>query len=577
MSERRRAGWVERRRGAWAQRDRQERGIAIVWMALTLITMVVFAGFAVDVSNWYLRADRIQRAADAGALAGAAFMPADLPGAKTEINSVLQKNGYTSGGSANTTITTTQEANPNRVRVKISTDVPSFFLGLIGLDSVRMTREAVGEYVAPVPMGSPQNKLGNDPDGTDPGTQLWVNISGPSTAKEQGDRYQSKTCGSGVYGCTSSTNDEYAQDGYFFALNVTSKGTGDLIFQVFDAPWVNVGTTCTSNMPTINATLTTKYPDAATRYASGNNKYCSGDMHPGTTPVNTTFRFLLPDDTAWTNADNLPVPGCPPVTIDGFDPAKASTPSTAIYDRLMNATTGKIDPNDGVVSFGESFRKWATMCTVKGSDVVLGKYIMQVRTNVTAASPTTYSASIATAGHNHMSFRTGFGTTGLSNVDGTNVTVNALGRLPIYANASGADTRFYMAKVLPTDKGRTLRISLFDMGEGSKPGVLQILPPADYTAATGKSVFSGCAISRDDAGSLSVTPSTCTLSNVSSSSYNGRLLTIDVPIPADYTCNTSVVTGCWIKIKAAYPTGTSVTDATTWAAAILGNPIRIVE
>jgi len=50
-----------------------------------------------------------------------------------------------------------------------------------------------------------------------------------------------------------------------------------------------------------------------------------------------------------------------------------------------------------------------------------------------------------------------------------------------------------------------------------------------------------------------------------------------VPIPADYTCNPAVVTGCWIKIKAAYPVGASVTDATTWSAAILGNPIRIVE
>jgi len=243
----------------------------------------------------------------------------------------------------------------------------------------------------------------------------------------------------------------------------------------------------------------------------------------------------------------------------------------------MHATTGRLDPNDGVVSFGESFRRWATMCTVSNSNVVVGKYIVQVRTNVTAASPTTYNSSITTSGHNHMSFRTGFGTTGLNSVDGTNVTVNALGRLPIYANASGADTRFFMARVLPADKGRTLRINLFDMGEGSQPGTLQILPPADYTSMTGKTAFSGCSISRDNGGSLSVSPSTCTLSNVSSSSFNGRLLTIDVPIPADYTCNPAVVTGCWIKIKAAYPVGASVTDATTWSAAILGNPIRIVE
>lgn len=568
----RRGRWAKR----WSERDRRERGIAIVWLAITLLLMVLFAGFAVDMSNWYLRAERIQRAADSGALAGAAFMPGNLSGATTEARSVVTKNGYPLGGVRNTTVAVSQEANPNQVRVKITTDVPTFFLGLIGMDKLRMTREAVGEYVAPVPMGSPQNKLGNDPDGTDPGTQMWVNISGPSTAKEQGDRYQSRTCGSGVYGCSGSTNTEYAEQGYFYSLNVTSKGSGDLIFQVFDAPWVNVGTTCGTNMPSAaqRTNLVPKYgADATTRYNGATVKYCSGDMHPGTTPVNTTFRFLLPDNTPWNNTDNLPVPGCPPVTVDGFNPGNAN----AIYDRLMHATTGRLDPNDGVVSFGESFRRWATMCTVSNSNVVVGKYIVQVRTNVTAASPTTYNSSITTSGHNHMSFRTGFGTTGLNSVDGTNVTVNALGRLPIYANASGADTRFFMARVLPADKGRTLRINLFDMGEGSQPGTLQILPPADYTSMTGKTAFSGCSISRDNGGSLSVSPSTCTLSNVSSSSFNGRLLTIDVPIPADYTCNPAVVTGCWIKIKAAYPVGASVTDATTWSAAILGNPIRIVE
>ena len=73
-------------------------------------------------------------------------------------------------------------------------------------------------------------------------------------------------------------------------------------------------------------------------------------------------------------------------------------------------------------------------------------------------------------------------------------------------------------------------------------------------------------------------PSTCTLNNVlASAGYNGRLLTIDVPIPTNYTCSTSSQTGCWIKIRANFPGATSVTDATTWSASILGNPIRIVE
>ena len=132
-------------------------------MALTLVLMVLFAGFAVDVSNWWLRAERIQRAADSGAHAGVVFLPADLGNATTRAKGEVAKNGYGEGGGYNTAIAVTQEANPNRLRVKVTADVPSYFLGLIGIDKIRMQREAVAEYVAPVPMGSPENKLGNDP------------------------------------------------------------------------------------------------------------------------------------------------------------------------------------------------------------------------------------------------------------------------------------------------------------------------------------------------------------------------------------------------------------------------------
>jgi hypothetical protein len=194
-------------------------------MALFMFILLVFAGFAVDLTNWYLNAERVQRAADAGAHAGVVFLPADLTNATAKARAETAKNGYTTGGSgaAGSTITVTQEPNPNRLRVKVSTNVPNFFLGLIGLNSTRVSQEAVAEYVAPVPMGSPQNKLGNDPEGTDPGTQLWVNAVGPSTGKQQGERYGSKLCNSSPreFGCSSSSSTEYATDGYLYAVDVS--------------------------------------------------------------------------------------------------------------------------------------------------------------------------------------------------------------------------------------------------------------------------------------------------------------------------------------------------------------------
>ncbi len=561
-------------RTPWRRKTRQERGIAMVWMALTLLTMVLFAGFAVDVSNWYLRAQRIQRAADAAAHAGVSFLPADLGTATTTAKKEAALNGYGEGGSLNTAIAVTQEPNPNRLRVKITTDVPSYFLGLIGINKVRMTRQAVAEYIAPVPMGSPENKLGNDPARGQNSPQFWINIAAPNSTKVSGDRYQAKICDTSVASCTGTanagiSNDDYSYDGYFFSLKVSSVVSGQpLNVQVYDPAFTYVGDTCGSNMPTqaqanaLQALAGNPYPDGASRYAPGNTSWCTGDQDIGGRTNKTTFIVRAPDNTPWSNTDNPVVSGCT-VTMPSWDPGVGTTPT--IYD-MLNKSGTKYN-----AQFASLFRQNVTVCSIPSSSVVAGDYILQVRTNATAANPTAYSSSVNDGGHNRMSIFTGFGTSGLAAVNGSNVTINALGRLPIYANADAADTTFYLARILPYDAGRTLRVTLFDMGDASAAGTLQILPPSEYA-----STFSGCAFSKDDGGSMSTTPSTCTITNVSSGTgYNGRVVTIDIPIPTNYTCTTSSNTGCWIKVRAAFPSG--VSDTTTWSAAVLGNPIRLVE
>ncbi len=592
------------RKARLERRWREERAAVLVWFALMLVMLVGFAGFAVDVSNWWLQAERLQRAADAGAHAGVVFLPADLPNARTTAQAEIAKNGYTTtGASPDAAATITQEPNPNRLRVSLTTEVPSYFVQLLGVDSVTLTRDAVAEYVAPVPMGSPENKLGNDPENTDPGTQMWVNISAPQTDKVQGDRYQSRVCAGSTAECSGGLNSEYEQAGYFFAMDVKSVAAGQpLVFQVYDAAWVNTGFTCSDRvsgssslylMPNASQVggLTAKFPDAATRYGSvasglsgsaltAAQKFCPGDGHQGSNSnvMNTTFIFRSPDETPWNNLDNpvINTSTCSPTTVAGHNPNSASTTtarSEYIYNQLNGATSGLVDPNDGVLTFAETFRRYTTMCTIPAGQVQTGKYIVQVRTNATSLAPLVYDSSIATYGHNKMALRAGFGSTGVTSLDGTRVTLAALGRLPIFANSNGADTRFYLARVLPYDAGRTLRISLFDMGESNQRGTLQVLPPAEFATS-----FSGCSITRNDGASLSVDSSTCTLSDViSSGGFDGKLLTIDVPIPSNYTCDDTTPTGCWVKIKAAYPSGASVNDATTWSAAILGNPVRLVE
>src|ERR1700758_1942365 len=60
-----------------APRPGDEAGIVIVWMALTLFVLMIFAGLMVDLGAWYQQSQDIQRTADAAALAGATYLPAN--------------------------------------------------------------------------------------------------------------------------------------------------------------------------------------------------------------------------------------------------------------------------------------------------------------------------------------------------------------------------------------------------------------------------------------------------------------------------------------------------------------------
>lgn len=562
------------------RRWREERAVVLVWFALMLVMLIGFAGFAVDLSNWWFQAERLQRAADSGAHAGVVFLPADLSSASSTARAEMRKNGYvTTGTGANATAAITQEPNPNRLRVSLTTTVDSYFVQLLGVDSVTLTREAVAEYIAPVPMGSPENKLGNDPARGDTAAQFWINVAGPNGNKFSGDRYQSKNCPTRVAGCSATANvgiqnDDYSFEGYFFALKVKDRPAGQpLNVQVYDPGMVFVGDTCTSSTfpnTTQLGTLAAWYPDAAQRFAGGLTPWCTGDQDIGGRSTRTTFIVRAPDDTPWTNTDNPVVSGCT-TTMPAYNPGASGNPTIYQYLHPSDGVQDAEAVRNGVApwTFAEVFRQNVTICSIPASSVVEGDYILQVRSNATAAAPLDYSAGVTDGGHNRMSLQVGFGTTGVEDVDGSDVSINALGRLPIYANANSANTNFFLARVLPYDAGRTLRINLFDISDVGDSGTMRIVPP-DEVGGT----FAECGFSNDTNKAMTFDEDTCTLT-VPNGYYNERTVTVDVPIPDDYDCDDDVGTGCWIKVRASF--NGPVNDTTTWSAAILGNPVRLVE
>ena len=64
--------------GASRRRVSHDSGAVAVYVALMLPILLIFTAIAVDISRWYVELQRVQRAADAGALAAAPFMPSNL-------------------------------------------------------------------------------------------------------------------------------------------------------------------------------------------------------------------------------------------------------------------------------------------------------------------------------------------------------------------------------------------------------------------------------------------------------------------------------------------------------------------
>jgi Flp pilus assembly protein TadG len=136
-----------------------ERGQVIVIFAGGIVLFMLLLAVVVDVSWYWANTLRVQRAADAAALAGAVYLPGNVGTAVSTARAEATKNGYVNG--TNAVVTPTQDTNNNRqLNVTVSANVGTFFMRVIGISSIAASRSSKAEYVLPVPMGSPENYYG---------------------------------------------------------------------------------------------------------------------------------------------------------------------------------------------------------------------------------------------------------------------------------------------------------------------------------------------------------------------------------------------------------------------------------
>ena len=137
-----------------------QRGQIVIIFAGAMLLFLAISAAVIDLSWYWTNNLRMQRAADAAALAGAVYLPGDRNRAYAMARAEAMKNGYSDGVNG-ITVTPVQDAGNNRrLNVRIEGAVNTFFARAIGISSWPAVRTGSAEFVLPVPMGSPENYFG---------------------------------------------------------------------------------------------------------------------------------------------------------------------------------------------------------------------------------------------------------------------------------------------------------------------------------------------------------------------------------------------------------------------------------
>lgn len=229
-----------------ARNPKRQGGAVLIFAALVLPVLMGMAGFAIDYGWLYWNGVKIQHGADAAALAGVIYEPDDRPLAHTEARAAAEENGY-DHASASTQVTPidfvddpTAVENPYQLAVTITSDVPTFFMRVFGIDSIAVSKRAVAEYNLPLELGSPSSQFGNAPvcSGQSGGGEclgIWASIQGNINGRGYGDKYSSMCKNWNTTSSPSCTTDNptHRDRGYIFGIDVPVGSTSPTV-DLFD-------------------------------------------------------------------------------------------------------------------------------------------------------------------------------------------------------------------------------------------------------------------------------------------------------------------------------------------------------
>ena len=539
-----------------------------------LIALLSLSAIVIDVSWYWANSLRVQRAADAAALAGVVSLPGDPATAvSTAVTAALQ-NGYSvsnacaPGGSTPTTVPgmcAKPDANNNRqLNVTLSEPVGTFFMRVVGIASITATRTARASYELPVPMGSPEAYYGvyqlcsvagvcvAEPDavsGTAPSQGFFGAIEGQGTNRSTGDAYAT------YYNGKPTLNTDYKATGYDYTVAVPSAGATVWIFD-----------------PTFCATASK---------ATGGGHAGAGDHWLGPNdpaPVSTYYQLWNThgspyDPSQWTMTADSGSMFANEYQIDQ-GPVYGSATLTSYADQGTPAGAADCQAIPNQAQGGYWHNRWWPLASNLPAG---GTYFVRVMTT----DPNNQAGNLGQSFENMFSIEVTGGGGGR---------VSGGGKMATYANVDSGAQTFYLAQISQVlGAGKTMEIDLFDAGDVGQNAWLQILSPdggsasnyasftwtADANASAGHRSSGGTVTCIQTYGGASgvAAPAGCPTFSSGGTFYQNSWMKILVPIPGTYGQTGLTPPGDpepgWWKIKY---TVQSANDTTTWLVSVLGQP-----
>lgn len=511
--------------------------------ALLLLPLMIFAALAVDVGGWSLQATRTQAASDAAALAAAPLLPDELA-ATALARQIAASNGFQHG--VDGVDVTTTFPRLGTIRVTITAPAERFLSGLVDAAPFDIVRHADGTALAPVGMGSPTNVLGFGPYSLD-GSQVanyWMLEGNDCTPGHYGDglaaRYlASPYCGDGLGLAENPRWKRRTEDrdgGYFYVVEIPAGLTASSTLMILD-------------------------PGKCPGYGSkpGDNAWNGADD-----------RGTMIEWRSWSTSDT------PLITSDD-SPTSGWWSSDECLEDLPYPSSSWTDQTQG----------WTTTpFTFPGNTSGETEYHL-IQSRVLEST---------SHGWNHHSYwvRPNNGVNSCTSIGSNNCpSIGAETWLPNRASGDvvGAAMEVWLAEVGPEYAGRTLEVSVWDVGETMDN--VQILSPTgeslDFTwrsddpAHAPTNVSDNCGgkpclwldpVGQNYAPKLLGTPGW-----VNHWRFNGRLTTLSIPLDSqvDFPAYAASGNGYWFRLRFE-PTATRLAQEwATFSVNMSGDPIRLTD